>query len=249
MDSFPDMKTAPRLFVDSYAYLQRAFGSRLEPAGLARFLRFGKPSGKITGEFFVENAAPQEAAEAARQAAVGAQYWLTVFTQDLGSAQRAYTALGYERSDSEYLMGRALPAGKTFTPDERVKLVSSPAEIEKINRTYGNTLFHPDQLQDRDLLFAWAEKDERAVAWGSAHINRRTFPDRPPTAYIASMYTLPGYRRRGLAEGVLSTLLAASMEAGARASVLVSSQLGHPLYLKLGFRDLLYLQVFISPRA
>ena len=54
-------------------------------------------------------------------------------------------------------------------------------------------------------------------------------------AYVTNMYTLPKYRKNGLASKILEELKAHAKQKGAQAMWLGASPMGEPVYLKSGF--------------
>jgi len=53
--------------------------------------------------------------------------------------------------------------------------------------------------------------------------------------YVSSVYTDPAWRRRGIGRHLMEQLLAQAREMGVQRLILWASQMGHPLYLDLGF--------------
>lgn len=56
-------------------------------------------------------------------------------------------------------------------------------------------------------------------------------------AYLTSMYTIPAYRKRGLATNLIQKIIEISKELGYAIIRLHVSETAKPLYAKLGFRD------------
>jgi GNAT superfamily N-acetyltransferase len=94
-------------------------------------------------------------------------------------------------------------------------------------------------LADGSFL-AWIAEDAGTVVAASG----LTVLDRPPypgnatglDGYVTNMYTLPAYRRRGLARQLLEFLIAHARQAGIKRLFLESSREGQPLYEEFGFR-------------
>jgi GNAT superfamily N-acetyltransferase len=94
-------------------------------------------------------------------------------------------------------------------------------------------------LADGSFL-AWIAEDAAAAVAASGI----TVLDRPPypgnatglDAYVTNMYTLPAYRRRGLARQLLEVLIAHARQAGIKRLFLESSREGQQLYEEFGFR-------------
>jgi GNAT superfamily N-acetyltransferase len=87
---------------------------------------------------------------------------------------------------------------------------------------------------------AWIADDAGTVVAASG----LTVLDRPPypgnatglDGYVTNMYTLPAYRRRGLARQLLEVLIAHARQVGIKRLFLESSREGQQLYEEFGFR-------------
>jgi GNAT superfamily N-acetyltransferase len=94
-------------------------------------------------------------------------------------------------------------------------------------------------LVDGSFL-AWIAEDNGTIVAASG----LTVLDRPPypgnvtglDGYVTNMFTLPAYRRRGLARQLLEVLMAHARHVGIRRLFLESSREGQPLYEEFGFR-------------
>lgn len=56
-------------------------------------------------------------------------------------------------------------------------------------------------------------------------------------AYITSMYVEPSHRRKGIGKAVLKRLLECAGEKGCRIILLSASDMGRPMYEKMGFKE------------
>lgn len=63
-------------------------------------------------------------------------------------------------------------------------------------------------------------------------------------ACVTAVATLPGHRGRGLAGGLVSGLLAAAAGRGARTASLQASRAGAPVYERLGFADVGFIELW-----
>jgi GNAT superfamily N-acetyltransferase len=94
-------------------------------------------------------------------------------------------------------------------------------------------------LADGSFL-AWIAEDAAAAVAASG----LTVLDRPPypgnvtglDAYVTNMFTLPAYRRRGLARQLLEVLIAHARQGGVKRLFLEASREGQPLYEEFGFQ-------------
>lgn len=70
------------------------------------------------------------------------------------------------------------------------------------------------------------------IAWimppSAEHLHRKR-------GYVSSVYTLPGFRRQGIARQLMEMLVAAAREDGIQKLLLRASSMGEPLYLSMGF--------------
>lgn len=57
-------------------------------------------------------------------------------------------------------------------------------------------------------------------------------------AYLTSMFVEPGYRRQGIATALVNRLVEKAKGRGCPAVMLNASEMGRPLYEKLGFKDI-----------
>lgn len=55
--------------------------------------------------------------------------------------------------------------------------------------------------------------------------------------FLSNVFTSEIHRGKGIAKALCRRMLIDAKQEGAVKSVLASSQTGHPLYLKLGYRD------------
>lgn len=89
-----------------------------------------------------------------------------------------------------------------------------------------------------------------AVASGGVVVDEHPpGPNNPSgrTAYIMNMYTLPAYRRRGLARRILLEILAWARAAGLTRAALHASEQARPLYYGLGFRPSNEMRASLDP--
>lgn len=65
-----------------------------------------------------------------------------------------------------------------------------------------------------------------------------TFNPEGKNAYLTSMYVAPEYRRQGVATAMVNRLMDKAKHRGYPVIMLNASEMGRPLYEKLGFRDI-----------
>ena len=98
--------------------------------------------------------------------------------------------------------------------------------------------FFETHLQSDRFVQVVIEDDEKIVATGAIIIYQ--FPpsfdlENGLKAYVTNMYTVPEYRRRGLALKILEELKQQAKQKGATAMWLGASPMGETVYLKSGF--------------
>jgi GNAT superfamily N-acetyltransferase len=90
------------------------------------------------------------------------------------------------------------------------------------------------------MFLAWVADDASTVvaATGLTVLDRRPYPGNLTglDGYVTNMFTLPAYRRRGLARQLLEYLIAHARQVGIKRLFLESSREGQPLYEEFGFR-------------
>lgn len=89
----------------------------------------------------------------------------------------------------------------------------------------------------------WLALDDAGEAVGCGGL---VFARKPPShgnhsgceAYLMNMYTLPVWRGRGVAGGILGAILAFARESGVGAVRLHATERGRPIYERAGFRSI-----------
>ncbi len=97
----------------------------------------------------------------------------------------------------------------------------------------------------RGEYVAWLAEDATATVVGGVGAQLRPILPRPrpgepglelgPEAIVLNVYVVPAWRRRGIAEALMRTLLDALNARGVRRIVLHASEQGRRLYERLGF--------------
>ncbi len=120
----------------------------------------------------------------------------------------------------------ALPVERVRTQEELALL---NAEAFGRNMSTALSPWHSQRLPQIHVCLL--REEGRVLSGGLAH-------DLGDTTGIYMMATATDARRRGLAAEVLRALLGDARDRGQRAVVLQATALGHPVYRKMGFRDL-----------
>lgn len=67
--------------------------------------------------------------------------------------------------------------------------------------------------------------------------------------YISNVYTLPAYRKQGIATALMQKLMEEARVRGCDRVTLSTTQMGRPLYQRLGFKPVLHELSWYPPRA
>ncbi|MCL2376498.1 MAG: GNAT family N-acetyltransferase [Defluviitaleaceae bacterium] len=128
---------------------------------------------------------------------------------------------------------------KTLVAFRKQQLLDE-GEVPKKNIDSELTRYFEKFLTEESLIQYVAMDGSEIVATGGVH-----FYLYPPsysnptgkTAYIASMYTLPAYRGKGIATAILRILIDEVRARSYKRIRLFASNQGRPVYEKLGFKD------------
>ncbi len=92
-----------------------------------------------------------------------------------------------------------------------------------------------------DSFISWLALDDNKIV-GTSGIYFYTVPPSyknisGKTAYIMNMYTIPGYRSKGIANELFNSVVKEARDRGCGKITLNATDMGRPLYLKNGFVD------------
>lgn len=124
---------------------------------------------------------------------------------------------------------------------EFLKEVRGLSDEEKAVLRVTNRDYILNGLLDSSLVIFIAEDDNKIVATsgimfyrlmpgGTSQDGRR--------AYIANMYTLPGYRNKGIATNLMKLQIEEAKKRGLTSIFLSATEAGRPVYENLGFTDI-----------
>ena len=110
------------------------------------------------------------------------------------------------------------------------------------------------KMMRRKKLFPFLVTDGKGkpVAGGSIWIRENQPSPRYPVTempYVMSMYTEPAYRGKGLATMIVRHAIKLSRERGYPRLVLHASEMGEPVYAKLGFKRTTEMRIALDPRG
>lgn len=124
----------------------------------------------------------------------------------------------------------------------RMDFVSSIRKISDIEGFRAKTKQYIEEHIDKDDLLIWIAVDEGKIAASCMACIYQTAPlpscPNGKKAELLNVYTLAEYRKQGHAEKLLRMLIQALKERGVEKILLDSTDMGLPLYQKLGFVQL-----------
>ncbi|MDR2441708.1 MAG: GNAT family N-acetyltransferase [Planctomycetaceae bacterium] len=148
-----------------------------------------------------------------------------------------------EISDIETLVEFRLRFIRHYQPDQITEL---DAEIETGIRQY-----YTETIPTGECIHWLAEFDNRTIGGGALSI-RCYAPGlllrNGKSAYIFNIYTEPDFRKQGIATEIVRRLIADAKQHGVTRLELHATEMGCPVYEKLGFRlpDHKYMEYFVT---
>lgn len=114
------------------------------------------------------------------------------------------------------------------------------SEAVRSEKERANFSYFERALAD-DSFVAWLAVDNGAIVGTSG----LCFWSAPPsmdnldgrTAYIMNIYTIPDYRKKGIASELLNRIVQEAIERGYHTITLNATSMGRPLYERYGFKD------------
>ncbi len=247
-----DRVIAADVFVDGFAHLQA--GERpiqMLRSGPVRFVRWGPEGRRGTG--FTEEFFPVDLDAAAvlahiRAAKPGPRRYVTMIGGEADDPAGVFAAAGYAVNSRESLMALDLvnsdvaPAFRGRLSIDPITSVTfahpvtsvTPVDAERshalqLAQTGRVRLITPAQLADPAVVVLQVAADGEPACTGKVALVGGH-------AFVSDIATLPAYRRRGVARSLMLGLHVAARDAGAKTTVLASSDMGRALYLGLGYR-------------
>ncbi|PJN55016.1 hypothetical protein PAEVO_17370 [Paenibacillus sp. GM2FR] len=223
-------------FVRGEFYCSRQPASQIYDYDSIKHLAFGANVDGRTDEFIVYNSNPAHVFYTINKLDIKKDYWITVFSDE---ELDEYETKGYTIKSKEFLMILNLESGSFETDTKIIKRVKTEEEAQSINHFFNKTVIEPEKLNDPNLHFYIAEENGYPVSHGSyARVDQ--------TVFLNNVFTSKVHRGKGMAKTLCQKMLIDAKQEGAVQSVLISSQTGHPLYLKMGYRDVSKMWVFMS---
>lgn len=229
-----ELKKAVDFFVRGEFYCSRQPASQVHDYDSIKHLAFGAHVDGRTDEFVIYNSNPAHVIYTINKLDIKKDYWITVFSDD---EPFSYDAEGYNIKSTEFLMLLHLESWSVETDNKIIKCVKTEEEARRINHFFNKTVIDLKKLNDPNLHFYVGEENGQPVSHGS-------FARLDKTVFLNNVFTSKIHRGKGIAKALCRKMLMDAKQEGAVQSVLVSSQIGHPLYLKLGYRDVSKMWVY-----
>jgi GNAT superfamily N-acetyltransferase len=215
------------------------------PFGVWQHFPNGRKKSDFTDEFYVLQGDPEAKLVAMHAAETGPRCYFDVIGVDPSKDDAVYLAAGYRCDWVEILMDRPLTSGDAARPfDPRIVRTLDAAQIERLAQAWtggrapnGYQPIVEEHNSTHGLVQALIEIDGETAAYGRAIV-------RGPDAFISDVNAFPNFRRRGLGEAVMHALHTGAARLGATRVVLTSTQMGLPLYEKLGYRTLAQVWIY-----
>lgn len=237
-----DAETAWSLFIAGFtdtAFARRAARRfRAGPLEAGNFVE-GEVSGTPFAEFFASSCDPAEALAAVAASRPPPRHYLTVL-EDRPGLREAIERGGFRLDDTETLMALDLPATSLPAPTWEVSLVRTAEEAEwhNANDPQDTRWALLDNLADPRMAHYAVVRDGRLLVRG------RNFHVDAEHSYVSRVFTAETHRGQGLARALMARLVTDDRARGARWSVLTASQMGEPLYQRLGYQALGSILIF-----
>ncbi|HWO76543.1 MAG TPA: GNAT family N-acetyltransferase [Bacillus sp. (in: firmicutes)] len=222
-------------FVRGEFYCSRQPATQLHDYDSIKHLTLGTNVDGRTDEFFVYNSNPAHVLDIINKQDFKEDYWLTVFSDE---KPYSYDAEGYTLKSTEFLMMLHLDSWSIKTETKIIKRVETEAEARRINHYFDRAAIDLKKLDDPNLHFYVGEENGHPASYGRYLLLDKT------VCFLSDVFTSKIQRGKGIAKALCRKMLMDAKQEGAVKSVLASSQMGHPLYLKLGYRDVSKMWVF-----
>lgn len=231
------LKEAVDLFVRGEFCCSRQSMTQLHDYDSIRHLALGTNVGGRTDEYFVYNSNPAQVIKIINEQDTKEDYWLTVFSDE---EPYSFESEGYAIKNIEFLMMLDLDSWSIETENKIIKRVNTEEEAQRINYFFDRAVINLNNLDDPNLHFYVGEDNGDPVSLGRYLILDNT------VCFISNVFTSKIHRGKGIAKALCQKMLNDAKQEGAIKSVLASSKMGHPLYLKLGFGDVTKMWVLMK---
>jgi GNAT superfamily N-acetyltransferase len=169
------------------------------------------------------------------------EYVINVFHSQPSSASLKiqYARYGHQFVRTGPILGLDL-SGKGYNVSGRIQKAETLQQAEAANDFLAREgeRIHPETLRDPHIHSFYVSVDGEAAGW------LQLVTVYPETGYINQLYVLKPYRKRGLGMALVQRAHLEAQALGLKRMVLIPSEMGMPLYRRLGYRPLLYFSVF-----
>lgn len=223
-----ELKETIDLFVRGEFYCSRQSATQLYDYDSIKHLALGTNVGGRTDEFFVCNSNPAQVIEIINGQDTNEDYWLTVFSDE---EPHCFESVGYTIKNIEFLMMLNLDSWSIEAENKFIKRIKTKEGAQRINHYFDRVAIDFKKLDDPHLHFYVGEENGHPASLGRYVLLDKT------VCFLSNVFTSKIHRGKGIAKALCQKMLVDAKQEGAVKSVLASSQMGHPLYLKLGYRD------------
>lgn len=161
--------------------------------------------------------------------------------------QRAFTRAGFRLVETQWLMALSLnnwqPIRAESAAGVTVRRAINAGDAMALNAIDGLEPIPFDELQDSALMHYCVIADNHPTAYGRNARYDETI------AWVSHVFTAEKQRGQGYATALLVQLLRDSAEAGVAQSLLLSTDMAHSLYTRLGYADIAPVAIFHAPPA
>lgn len=229
-----ELEIARDYFVRGEYYFSRLPVSQIHDYDSIKHLAFGTNVDGRTDEFVVYDSNPVQVMDMISKLNIDKDYWITEFSEE---EPQDYAAEGYSIKSTEFLMMKDLNNLSIETDNKLIKRVETSEEAQHINHMFNRVVINLEKFEDPNLRFYVGEENGQPVSYGA-------YAQIDDTVFLSNVFTSPIHRGKGLAQSLCRTMLMDAKQEGMVQSVLISSQMGHPLYKKLGYREVSKMWVF-----
>lgn len=192
---------------------------------------------------FSQNKSPEETHNAIKSYPFkgNGSYAIYKFHEDMNpqNLKIRYEQLGYEYFLPNILQMVSLPV-EIESSEVQIQNVSDSKDVELINTAFKNFKPFPNRLIGKKGINAiYAVVDQKVASWSYLVQCSKT------TAYIGGMFTLPDYRRRGIATAMLNRVHDLAHSIGVNRIILVPSFMAWKFYTQRGYETVVHFSTFI----
>ncbi|WP_430789058.1 GNAT family N-acetyltransferase [Virgibacillus flavescens] len=234
MVRYAEFSRAVDLFVRGEYYFSSQSESQVHVYDSVKHLAFGKKVSGRTDEFIIYYLKLDHLINIINKLGLKKDYWLTVI-----SDEKPYilNERGYTIKSNEFLMDLNLDSWPFKTENKIIRRVKNKGEACRINDFFDKAVIDLEKWNEPNLRFYVGEENGNPVSYGSYALLEKT-------VFLNNVFTSKMYRGQGIAKALCQNMLIDAKREGANQSVLVSSQMGHSLYQKLGYRDVSKMWVY-----